>query len=136
MSPRAESILFATLGHEPSWRLGEEHDEESEGNSRSDLKTGNESANTEEELLESSESASNGRVGDLGLVEGSKKRKHADTDTGKETTGHHHALVGSSGLENTTDDEDDGTHHDSGSSRESIGNERRRNATNKGTEQH
>lgn len=157
-SQGAEGVLFAALAHEPSRGFGEEHDEESEGDGRRDLetkrespfkdsslmvkvaavndKTGDQSTDTEEELLESRESASNGRVGDLGLVERSQKRKHSDSDPGKESTGHHHALVGSSGLEDTTDDENDGTDHDGESSRKGIGNEGRRDTTDESTEEH
>ncbi len=155
---RAESLLLASLAHEPTRRLGEEHDEEGERNSGSDLKTkgespledgaglvktaavdnetGDKSTNTEEELLESSEPSSDGRVGNLGLVERGKERKHTNTDTGEETTGHHHTLVLSCGLENTTENEDDGTDHDGETTREGIGNERGWDATNEGTEQH
>lgn len=157
-SERAESILFAALGHEPSRRFREEHDKESEGNGRGDLETegespledgiflvnaaavddetGNEGTDTEEKLLESGESASDGRVGNFRLIKGSKEGKHSDTDTGEETTGHHHALVSGSSLKDTADDEDDGTDHDSEATRESIGNEGSRDTTDEGTEQH
>lgn len=155
---RAEGILLTTLCHEPSRRLGEEHDEESQGNGGSDLKSegespfkdgtglvdaasvddeaGDERTDTEEELLKGGESASNGRMCDFALIKRRQHGQHSNADASKETACHHHALVGSGGLEGTTDDEDDGTDHDGESARKGVGNERSGDATHKGTEQH
>ncbi len=72
----------------------------------------------------------------LGLVERGEEGQHADTDTCEEAAGHHHALIGSSGLEDTTEDKDDGADHDGESSGESICDERGGNAANEGAEKH
>lgn len=99
-------------------------------------KAGDERADTQEELLQRGEPTADRRVGDLGLIQRREQRKHADADTGKEATRHHHALVLSSSLKHTTENEHESTHDDGEAARKGIRDQRSGDAADKRSEQH
>lgn len=104
-----ECFILLTLVHEPAGRLWEHEDEGAEDDGRDDLDAEGDSplsvvgvvgecapagprcdegSDSQHELLESCDSASDGRMCDLGLVQRNDHGQETDTKTGKEATSH------------------------------------------------
>jgi hypothetical protein len=124
-----------------TWRFREEHDQATKHNSRKHLKTqwqtplglvmeanissvtdpsSNECANPKHELLQRSDCASNGRVGDFRLVKRDDHDQEANTNTCKPSPCPQHVDVRGSRLKRSTEKVDDTSNHNGHSPSESV----------------
>lgn len=142
MQPRQspQTLVLAVVIDEPTRRLGEQQDQESQDDGRHDLDAerdaplrrpvqvegaitdpaGDEGSNPQHELLQRRDAAADGRMGDLSLVDRDDHDQEADSQPGDAPTGPEVLDGLRPGLEAAAQDEDDAADDDGPSPPEPV----------------